>query len=31
VGNLFDVKPRAIENLAAAGIDGVLVVTVVNG
>jgi hypothetical protein len=31
VGNLFDVKLRAIENLAAAGIDVVLVVTVVNG
>src|SRR4029077_5980726 len=31
VGNLFDVKPRAIENPPAAGIDVVLVVTVVNG
>jgi 7,8-dihydro-6-hydroxymethylpterin dimethyltransferase len=31
VGNLFDVKLRAIENLAAAGIDVVLVVTVVGG
>jgi uncharacterized radical SAM superfamily Fe-S cluster-containing enzyme len=31
VGNLFDVKLRAIENLAAAGIDVVLVVTIVNG
>ncbi|HMJ15250.1 MAG TPA: radical SAM protein, partial [Polyangiaceae bacterium] len=31
VGNLFDVKLRAIENLAAAGIDVVLVVTVVRG
>ncbi len=31
VGNLFDVKLKAIENLAAAGIDVVLVVTVVNG
>jgi uncharacterized radical SAM superfamily Fe-S cluster-containing enzyme len=31
VGNLFDVKVRAIENLHAAGIDVVLVVTVVNG
>jgi 7,8-dihydro-6-hydroxymethylpterin dimethyltransferase len=31
VGNLFDVKLRAIENLAAAGIDVVLVVTVING
>jgi 7,8-dihydro-6-hydroxymethylpterin dimethyltransferase len=31
VGNLFDVKLRAIENLAAAGIDVVLVVTVVKG
>jgi hypothetical protein len=31
VGNLYDVKLRAIENLAAAGIDVVLVVTVVNG
>jgi uncharacterized radical SAM superfamily Fe-S cluster-containing enzyme len=31
VGNLFDVKVRAIENLHAAGIDVVLVVTVVRG
>jgi uncharacterized radical SAM superfamily Fe-S cluster-containing enzyme len=31
VGNLFDVKMRAIENLHAAGIDVILVVTVVNG
>ncbi len=31
VGNLFDVKLRAIENLAAAGIDVVLVVTIING
>ncbi len=31
VGNLFDVKLQAIENLAAAGIDVVLVVTVVGG
>ncbi|HSC88207.1 MAG TPA: radical SAM protein [Polyangiaceae bacterium] len=31
IGNLFDVKLKAIENLAAAGIDVVLVVTVVNG
>jgi uncharacterized radical SAM superfamily Fe-S cluster-containing enzyme len=31
VGNLFDVKVKAIENLHAAGIDVVLVVTVVNG
>ncbi len=31
VGNLFDVKLRAIENLAAVGIDVVLVVTVVKG
>ena len=31
VKNLFDVKLRAIENLHAAGIDVVLVVTVVNG
>ena len=30
VGNLFDVKLRAIENLHAAGIDVCLVVTVVN-
>jgi 7,8-dihydro-6-hydroxymethylpterin dimethyltransferase len=31
IGNLFDVKLRAIENLHRAGIDVVLVVTVVNG
>ncbi len=31
VGNLFDVKLRAIEELAKAGIDVILVVTVVNG
>jgi len=31
VGNLFDVKLRAIENLWAAGVDIVLVVTLVNG
>ncbi|HEY6729074.1 MAG TPA: radical SAM protein [Polyangiaceae bacterium] len=31
IGNLFDIKLRAIENLAAAGIDVVLVVTVING
>jgi uncharacterized radical SAM superfamily Fe-S cluster-containing enzyme len=31
VGNLLDVKLHAIENLARAGIDVVLVVTVVNG
>ncbi|HEY3815955.1 MAG TPA: radical SAM protein [Polyangiaceae bacterium] len=31
IGNLYDVKLRAIENLHAAGIDVVLVVTVVNG
>jgi len=31
VGNLFDVKLRAIENLHDVGIDVVLVVTVVNG
>jgi uncharacterized radical SAM superfamily Fe-S cluster-containing enzyme len=31
VGNLFDIKLKAIENLAAAGIDVVLVVTVVRG
>ncbi len=30
VGNLFDVKLRAIENLSAAGIDICLVVTIVN-
>lgn len=31
IGNLYDVKLRAIENLAAAGIDVVLVVTIVGG
>jgi uncharacterized radical SAM superfamily Fe-S cluster-containing enzyme len=31
VGNLFDVKLRAIESLHAAGVDVVLVVTVVRG
>ncbi len=31
VGNLFDVKLRAIENMWAAGIDIVPVVTIVNG
>jgi uncharacterized radical SAM superfamily Fe-S cluster-containing enzyme len=31
VGNLFDVKLRAIENLHRAGIDVVLVVTIVRG
>ena len=31
IGNLFDVKLRAIENLHAAGIDVVLVVTIING
>ncbi|HEY1692619.1 MAG TPA: radical SAM protein [Polyangiaceae bacterium] len=31
VGNLFDVKLRAIENLHAAGVDVVLVVTVIKG
>lgn len=31
VGNLYDVKLRAIEELSKAGIDVVLVVTVVNG
>jgi hypothetical protein len=30
VGNLFDVKKRALENLKAAGIDATLVVTIVN-
>ncbi|MBI2345528.1 MAG: radical SAM protein, partial [Deltaproteobacteria bacterium] len=30
IGNLFDIKLRAIENLAAAGIDVVLVTTIVN-
>jgi len=31
IGNLYDVKLRAIEECAAAGIDVILVVTVVNG
>ena len=31
VGNLFDVKLRAIENLHSAGVDIVLVITIVNG
>jgi len=31
IGNLFDVKQRAIDNLHSAGIDVVLVVTVVRG
>jgi uncharacterized radical SAM superfamily Fe-S cluster-containing enzyme len=31
IGNLFDVKLRAIEELSHAGIDVILVVTVVNG
>jgi len=31
VGNLFDVKLRAIENLHSAGVDIVLVITLVNG
>ncbi len=31
VSNLYDVKLRAIEELAAAGIDVILVVTIVNG
>ncbi len=31
VGNLFEVKLRAIENLHAAGVDVVLVVTVIRG
>ncbi len=31
VGNLFDVKKRAIEHLHAAGVDVILVVTVANG
>jgi uncharacterized radical SAM superfamily Fe-S cluster-containing enzyme len=31
VGNLFDVKLRAIENLYHAGVDIVLVITLVNG
>jgi uncharacterized radical SAM superfamily Fe-S cluster-containing enzyme len=31
IKNLFDVKTRAIENLHAAGVDVILVVTVING
>ena len=31
IGNLYDVKLRAIEELHAAGIDVILVVTIVNG
>ncbi len=31
IANLYDVKLRAIEQLAAAGIDVILVVTVING
>jgi tetraether lipid synthase len=31
IGNLFDVKLRAIEELARVGIDVILVVTVING
>ncbi len=31
VGNLFDVKMRAIENLHSAGVEIVLVITLVNG
>ncbi|MGA2632249.1 MAG: radical SAM protein [Terriglobia bacterium] len=31
VGNLFDVKLRAIENMHAAGIEIILVITLVNG
>jgi uncharacterized radical SAM superfamily Fe-S cluster-containing enzyme len=31
IGNLFDVKLRAIEELSSAGIDIILVVTLVNG
>jgi 7,8-dihydro-6-hydroxymethylpterin dimethyltransferase len=31
IGNLFDVKLRAIENLHAAGVEIILVVTLVNG
>jgi uncharacterized radical SAM superfamily Fe-S cluster-containing enzyme len=31
VGNLFDVKLRAIENLHKAGVDIVLVITLING
>jgi uncharacterized radical SAM superfamily Fe-S cluster-containing enzyme len=31
VGNLFDVKLRAIENLHAAGVDIIPVITIVNG
>ena len=31
IGNLYDVKLRAIEEMAAVGIDVILVVTIVNG
>jgi uncharacterized radical SAM superfamily Fe-S cluster-containing enzyme len=31
IGNLYDVKLRAIEEMAAAGIDVILVVTIING
>ena len=31
IGNLYDVKLRAIEELPRAGIDVILVVTIVNG
>ncbi len=31
IGNLFDVKLRAIENLYAAGVDIVPVITIING
>jgi uncharacterized radical SAM superfamily Fe-S cluster-containing enzyme len=31
IGNLYDVKLRAIEEMSAAGIDVILVVTIVNG
>ena len=31
ISNLFDVKLRAIEELHGAGIDVILVVTIVNG
>ena len=31
VGNLFDVKLRAIENLHSAGVDIVPVITIING
>ena len=31
VGNLFDVKQRAIENLHTAGVEIILVTTIVNG